>query len=95
MPDTSIMNLTHTQTNGSCIIDFSRHRMPHLLSFLEGNLIEMDMMSQQTFFFSPSLTFTSRNPPTQLIQHIPMPSSFASDCSLWPAVSTLTCSAAP
>jgi len=63
MVNTSVMNLPHFQTNWSCIIDFSKHRMPHL--FLESNLIEIDRMSQQTVF--SNVTFTSRNTPSQFV----------------------------
>lgn len=37
MSNTSIMNLTHIQTNQSFIIDFSRHRMPYLFFWKQFN----------------------------------------------------------
>lgn len=37
MSNTSIMNLTHIQTNQSFIIDFSRQRMPYLVFWKQVN----------------------------------------------------------
>lgn len=76
MSNTSIRNLTHTETNGTCIIDFIRHRMPYIL---ESSSTETDIMSRQTFF--SNTTFTSGNTPSQFIEK---------ELRLWFAVHTLT-----